>query len=103
MPLDPVSVASLLVALIAAVGAWATQRTSAKASTTNATTSSRVDMEREAYERARTYDTETIRRQDEEIAELRADLRSAREELTSAREEIRELKYKVNQLEHPKT
>lgn len=93
MSIDPVNVASLLVALIAATGAWASQRASAKASTINTATTSRVDMEKEAYERARTYDTETIRRQDAEIEELR-------EENRVLREEVRELRRRVNFIEH---
>ena len=70
--MDAVSAATILVALIAAAGAWASQRAAHKVSVANTITSGRVDMEKEAYNRARAYDTETIKRQDEEIAELRA-------------------------------
>lgn len=67
------NVVSVSVALIAALAAWASQRSAAKASTLNTLTVTAVDREKEAYERARAFDTETIRRQDEEIAELRRD------------------------------
>lgn len=79
------AIVSIAVAVIAALSAYASQRAAARASTINTTTTSRVDMEKEAYERARTYDTETIRRQDEEILELR--------------EEVRALKARVGYLE----
>jgi predicted RNase H-like nuclease (RuvC/YqgF family) len=71
--MDGASLASLLVAAVAAAGAWASQRAASKASTKNVDATSRVEMEKEAYDRARSYDTETIKRQDEEIKELRED------------------------------
>lgn len=71
--MDPVNLASVLVAVVAALAAILSQRAIAKASVINTTTSSRVDMEKEAYDRARSYDTETILRQDKEIDELRED------------------------------
>ena len=64
---------TILVAVIAALSAYASQRAAAKATTLNTSTTSRVDMEKEAYDRARKFDIETIERQDAEIAELRAD------------------------------
>src|SRR5690349_10721762 len=73
--MDFVSIASIIVAAIAAFSAIASQRAAAKASVLNTQTTSRVDMEREAYERARGFDTETIRRQDEELDDLRARVR----------------------------
>lgn len=83
--MDPVNIASVLVALIAALAAYASQRAAAKASTTN----SRTDMEREAYERARKFDTDTIERQDAEIAELRAEIQQLRAEIDQLRNEKR--------------
>lgn len=69
--MDAVNIATILVALIAAAGAWASQRAASKASIQNTQVGGRVDMEKEAYERARGYDTETIARQSAEITELR--------------------------------
>lgn len=63
-------VSGLIVSLIAAIVGWLTNRASNKASVTNVTTSSRVEMEKEAYERARKMDTETINRQDAELKDL---------------------------------
>lgn len=83
--MDPVSLASISVAAIAAASAYASQRTASKASEKNTTTNmnaeieiKKADRETEAYERARIYDTETIRRQDEEITELRAEVKLLR-------------------------
>lgn len=70
--IDPIDIASVIVSLIAASAAIASQRAAARASVVNTKETSRVDMEKEAYERARAYDTETIRRQDAEIEEIRA-------------------------------
>lgn len=63
--------ATIIISLIGAAGAYLAARASAKASMKNVTTSSRVEMEKEAYERARKLDTETIQRQDAELDELR--------------------------------
>lgn len=104
---------SLVVALIAAGSAYASQRAAAKASTINTTTTSRVDMEKEAYQRARTFDTETIRRQDEEITELRqenvalksevrevrTEAEASKREASELREDVRKLTNRVGQLE----
>jgi chromosome segregation ATPase len=80
--MEPAAIASIIVSLIAALAGYASQRAAAKASTKNAATSSRTeldktraDAEKEAYERARAFDTETIRRQDEELDELRQHMR----------------------------
>lgn len=66
-PIDPISIGAILIALIAALGTWASHKSSAKASTINAKAAAEV----EAYNRARKMDLETIERQDEEFDELR--------------------------------
>lgn len=67
--MGPADFATILVSLIAAVVAVATNRSSNKASSVNVSTSGRVEMEKEAYERARKLDTDTIERQDREVHE----------------------------------
>lgn len=94
-----VSMASILVAIIAAFSAIASQRAAAKASVLNTQTTSRVDMEREAYERARNFDTETIRRQDEELEELRKRVRELENHNTELRQENETLERHVQSLE----
>lgn len=76
--MDAVQVASIIVGAIAAASAYASQRAAARASTINTNTSSRVEMEKDAYDRARKFDTDTITRQDVEIDELRAEIREVR-------------------------
>lgn len=73
--------ATVLVATIAALSAWAAQRAAARASVLNTSNTNRTDMEKEAYERARAFDTGTIARQDAEIAELRAAVAELRDEI----------------------
>lgn len=80
---------TLAVAAIAALSAYASQRAAARASTMNTSTTSRVDMEKEAYDRARKFDIETITRQDAEIEDLRRDNKDLHEKVDVARAEAR--------------
>lgn len=83
----------VLVAIISFVSAWASQRAANKASTTNVQTETRVDMEREAYVRARKFDMDTITRQDGELKELRkrvSDLEQNEEKLEHEIESLKE-------------
>lgn len=72
--MDGGDLATIIVALIAGLAGWAAQRAAAKASTSNVALTTRVDVEKDAYDRARQYDTETIRRQQDEIGELRVEI-----------------------------
>lgn len=89
------SLAGIAVAMLAAASAYASQRAAARASVTTGRDSNRVDMEKEAYERARAFDTETIRRQDVEIAELRADNADLRKQVSELTSRITRLERKV--------
>jgi hypothetical protein len=93
------AIGSVIVALVAAFGAWASQRAAARASQLNTMTTSRVDMEREAYDRARAFDTETIRRQDTEIEELRAQIHRQDLEIEDLRARNREQATRIFRLE----
>lgn len=92
------SVITITVAVIAAASAYASQRAASRASTMNTKTVSRVDMEKEAYERARKFDIETIKRQDEEILELRADNQQLHEKIDVARAEARAARREVREV-----
>lgn len=72
---------SIIISLIAAAGGYLAARASAKASMKNISTSSRVEMEKEAYERARKLDTDTINRQDSELDELRQNQKALNEDI----------------------
>lgn len=91
---------------IAAFGAWAASRASAKAATKNSQTTSRTEMEKEAYDRARKYDTDTIARQDAEIAEVREqnvflnrDIKILTNENSELREEVAMLRRRLVRVE----
>lgn len=80
--MDATNVVALVVAIIAAISAFASQRASAKAAKAARIETarielqnSRVDMEKNAYERARAFDTETIARQNKRISELSREIR----------------------------
>lgn len=57
-------------------------------------------MEREAYDRARAFDTETITRQDREIEELRAEIDDLRRREADKDRQIHELRNRIFMLEH---
>lgn len=88
---------TLAVAVIAALSAWASQRSASRASSLNVATTSRVDMEKEAYDRARKFDIETIERQDAEIAELRTDNQDLHNKVDVARREAREARREARE------
>lgn len=72
--MDAGSLATIIVAAIALVSAYASQRAASKASTSNTQIETRVDMERDAYVRARRFDTETIQRLEKENGDLRKEV-----------------------------
>lgn len=83
--MDWTNVASVLVAALAALAAFASQRAAANASVKNTSTTSRTDIEKEAFERAKSYYAGALDRQDAEIEGLHAD--------------VDRLEHKVRQLE----
>lgn len=77
--------ATVLVALVAALSAFATQRAASRANRRSQTESFRSDMEKEAFDRARTFDTETIIRQNAMVSDQRREidcLRKLKQELS---------------------
>lgn len=93
MNLDPINISSILVAVIAALGAWAAQRSAAKANRLNSQVSVRLQSEQEAYERARAFDIQTIDRQTDQIRLLQ----QANDILTN---ELNNVKRRLNTLEN---
>lgn len=91
MEIDPAVFASIIVVIISGLSAYASQRAASRATRLNTDATNRTDMEKEAYERARKFDVETITRQDTNIDELR-------EEIKVLRKEIDELKVKNRSL-----
>lgn len=72
-PIGDTALATILAALIAGIVGYATNRSSARAQRVVAATASRADVEKEAYQRAATYYTGVIDRQDAELVEERAE------------------------------
>lgn len=87
--MDKGNLITLIIALSSTLGLYLTNRASAKASMTNTSVTARVELEKEAYDRARKYDTDTIERQDAEIEELRRELHEVKEQCEL---QIRDLK-----------
>lgn len=85
-------IVTIAVALIGGFTAWLTQRTSSTAMRKEKKETKRADAEKEAYSRARDFDTDTIERQSQLIGELS-------EENARYRNLIRELRERVYDLE----
>lgn len=71
----PIDLIPIGVASIASFAAYWSNRSANRATTTNTQIGGRLDAEKEAYERARQFDLETIKRQDTELRELRTQVR----------------------------
>lgn len=82
------SIGSAVVAGIAGLSAFASQRAAAKASIRNTDTTSRTAIEAEAFERAKSFYTDTIDRQAHEIAELEGDVAALKDEVRGLRTEL---------------
>lgn len=74
---------TLAVALIAALASISSNRSAARAAGKLRVEESRVNMEAQAYERARAFDTETIARQNQRITELVREVKFLKSEIQS--------------------
>lgn len=79
---------TLAVALIAAFASISSNRSAAKAEGKLRIEESRVNMEAQAYERARAFDTETIARQNKRIAELVREVKALKSEVETLTERL---------------
>jgi hypothetical protein len=82
------AIATVIAAFISAVAVIMTQRSAARAAVRNQTLSSRTDIEKEAFERAKGYYTDTIDRQGREIQGLESDVSTLRGRVTALEEEL---------------
>ena len=76
---DPTVIAGILGVVsigISGLAGWATHKSAMRASERNTTVTSRTDIEREAFARAQGFYTDTIDRQQKEIADLEDDVRT---------------------------
>lgn len=104
------AVATVIAAGIGALAAWATGRSAARAQVIAAATSSRSDLEQQAFDRAKGFYTDVIDRQAGEIrdlegdvdrlkgevSQLRTELARAREDLDHARTELQDTRAELN-------
>lgn len=97
--MDSGSIAAIIVAVIALVSGFASQRSASKASTSNVTLETRVDMERDAYLRARKLDTESISRLESENIELRKDEDESKKKQDELEKKLEEAKRRIDDLE----
>jgi len=94
--------AIVIVALISVISAYLSgkaARNAAKYNSDASMASAKIQAETEAYNRARKMDIETIKRQDEEIEELRKNGRELREKVRGLLAENEALKRRVSVLE----
>lgn len=82
---------AVIVALIAALGAWAAARSTSKASKSSSIFSAKLDAEKGAYERARLFDVETIQRQDAMLVELRGQVEYLEGEVQRLKARLRKI------------
>lgn len=88
-------IASIPIAIIGAAVAIISSISANRASRVNTERTTRVDMEKEAYIRARDHDTQTIESLKAELAEERAERRQERDELKA---EISKLKRQLTRV-----
>lgn len=86
---------SIIVALIATLGAWAAQKAASNANRSNTTVSGKIEAEKGAYERARSFDIQTIDRQHKEILDLQNDNIQLRQEIVVLRLRINKIEKMV--------
>lgn len=97
---------SVAVAAIGLISAWLASRAARKAAKSSADASvsnEKTKAESDAYKRARAMDIETIERQDEELKELRDEIRSLRETCRIHTEQNQRLRTRILQLERGKS
>lgn len=91
-----VAIATVIAALIAGLAGWATARTSAKSEVRRQETASRTDIEKEAFQRAKDFYTDTIDRQAKQIDELEDDVDGLKKRATEADTEIGRLRQELD-------
>lgn len=94
--MNAIDISAIVIALIALGSSWVTSRSASKASTINNETNARVEMEKEAYTRARDFDINTIERQNKEIEKLREENRELKEKLRLLSERLNRLEKEVH-------
>lgn len=82
------AIATVIATIITGGFAYVTQRSASKAAARNLDVSSRTDIEKEAFDRAKTYYTDTIDRLERDQADDRAEIASLKVQVREQGEEI---------------
>jgi peptidoglycan hydrolase CwlO-like protein len=90
------AIAGVVSVTISAGVGWATHKSATRSVERNNSLTSRTDIEKEAFERAKSFYTDTIDRQDHDLDELREENRRLKQEVAGVHRENREL---MNQLD----
>jgi hypothetical protein len=90
------AIPSTIAILITAGAALASQRAAAKASVKNAEVTSRTSIETLAFERAKSYYTDTIDRQVRDISDLEGDVATLKQQAGVQAQEIRDLRSELD-------
>ncbi len=91
-------IATITVAIIAALSAFATQRQASKANRQAQLDTIRADSEVEAFNRARAFDVGTIERQNAVIKEQASELKAQKQERQLDKEELKLKDRKIEEL-----
>lgn len=94
--MNAIDISAIIIAIIALGSSWVTARTSSKATTINNETNARVEMEKEAYNRARDFDINTIERQKEQIETLQRENRELKQTVQQLTERLNRLEKEVH-------
>lgn len=81
--MSDVAIATLVSTLVASLVGWLTQRSSSKSSEVIASTTTRGEIEKDAFQRAETFYKNALDRQDKEIQEQAAEIASLKERVTT--------------------
>lgn len=90
------AIATVIAAAISAVAVIATQRSAAAAAVRNQSVSSRTDIEKEAFERAKGYYTDVADRQAAEISGLETEVSHLRGRVSALEEELARSKSELD-------
>lgn len=94
------AVATVVAAVIAGLVAWLTSRTAARAQVQSQQTASRTDIEKEAFERAKSYYGDAMDRQNAEIQRQDAEITELHAEHEQTKGKVRALDMENGQLRH---
>lgn len=97
--MDAIQIGSIVVATIAAVASWASQKAASRAATRNTDSTLEAKRLEQAYERARKFDIETIEQQDKKLQAQAKEIEELRSDQEVREAQILALRIRVTHLE----